>query len=339
VTIASELKPGLFAARTLLSDNDRYAALRFIHVSGVEHVIPCDLCLGEAVPGLCLSDGHYTHTGENLSADTVTGGGGSGVGISLAPSAGHINERLTADRGTGAQTDKVPKYYDAGKEAGESRDSGESQGSAVCRPDRGHLSGCATEIGCGYVDQGNTGDSTGQRLEVRDTVEADPSDHTVDGSHIGCFDCGDYTCRVANCESLSENDRVNLVTVDTSCDCDEGEFAYLKPIIDVLPENLSDEQMRIAVDLILHNAGVFSKHEYDLGRTHLLYHTIDIVDRKPFAQPLRSLPRVYLDTIDQAVDYLLKIGVTEPASSPWASNIVVVAKPGNPIPRITVDYR
>jgi len=34
-----EVKPGLLAARTLLGDDDKYAAIRFINLSGTDQVI------------------------------------------------------------------------------------------------------------------------------------------------------------------------------------------------------------------------------------------------------------------------------------------------------------
>ena len=44
------MRPGLFAARTLLSSSDGFAAIRFINMSGIEQVLKRDLCLGDAVP-------------------------------------------------------------------------------------------------------------------------------------------------------------------------------------------------------------------------------------------------------------------------------------------------
>ncbi len=83
---------------------------------------------------------------------------------------------------------------------------------------------------------------------------------------------------------------------------------------------------------------MFSKDEYDLGRTPLMTHTIDTGDARPIRQGLRRHPQAYLDVIDSEVDKMLASGVVEPASSPWASNIVVVTK-HDKTPRITLDFR
>ena len=54
LTEPREVRPGLLAARTLLADNDEYAAIQFINVSGVAQVIREGHPLDEATP--CPSD-------------------------------------------------------------------------------------------------------------------------------------------------------------------------------------------------------------------------------------------------------------------------------------------
>ena len=85
-------------------------------------------------------------------------------------------------------------------------------------------------------------------------------------------------------------------------------------------------------------SNVFSWNEFDLGRTSLIVHRIDMDDAKPFCQGLRRHPQAYLDVIDTEIAKMEAAGVIEDALSPWASNIVVVAKYDN-TPRITLDYR
>ena len=105
-----------------------------------------------------------------------------------------------------------------------------------------------------------------------------------------------------------------------------------------MPTELSDEQRQIVRDLIIRNAGVFSKHDFDLGRTDPISFCIDTGNNRSIAQPLRRHARAYLDLIDQTVDRILKAGIIEPAASPWSANIVLVAKPGSSTPSVTVDY-
>jgi hypothetical protein len=76
----------------------------------------------------------------------------------------------------------------------------------------------------------------------------------------------------------------------------------------------------------------------DLGQTHLMTHTINTGDAKPIRQGLRRHPMAHLDIIDNQVDKMDAGRVTEPCSSPWASNVVLVGKPDGTY-RLTLDYR
>ena len=58
-------------------------------------------------------------------------------------------------------------------------------------------------------------------------------------------------------------------------------------------------------------------------------HCIDTGDAKPIRQPLRRYPPAHVEAISQQVDDYLKQNVIEPASSPWASNMVLVKKDGS----------
>jgi hypothetical protein len=89
----------------------------------------------------------------------------------------------------------------------------------------------------------------------------------------------------------------------------------------------------------MRNADVFSKHEFDIGCTDLVKYRIDTGDHRPIAEPLKPHARVHLDVIDETVDKMLAAGVVEESSGPWSFNCVVVARPGNNTPRITIDYR
>ena len=77
---------------------------------------------------------------------------------------------------------------------------------------------------------------------------------------------------------------------------------YLKPALDSLPPNLTVEQRDAAIDLLVRNADVFSKHEYVLGRTDLISFKINTGDHGPIARPLSPHPRVHLDVIDKKVE-------------------------------------
>src|SRR5258708_2015726 len=117
-----------------------------------------------------------------------------------------------------------------------------------------------------------------------------------------------------------------------------ADYAHLKPVIDSLPTDLPEAEREEAVLFIQQNEDVFSRNEYDLARTSLITHPIDTGDARPIREGMRRHPQVYNDVIDTEIAKLEACGVIEPASSPWASNVVVVTK-HDKTPRITLDYR
>src|SRR5467141_429855 len=119
---------------------------------------------------------------------------------------------------------------------------------------------------------------------------------------------------------------------------DEVDLSHLQPVLDSLPDSLTDRQRDEACRFVQGYPDVFSRHEFDLGRTTLLEHQIETGDARPIKQGLRKQPQVHLGIIDAEVEKMVAGGVVEPSCSPWASNVVVVTKQDK-TPRITLDYR
>jgi len=121
------------------------------------------------------------------------------------------------------------------------------------------------------------------------------------------------------------------------------DFTHIQPVIDRLPDTLMPEQREQAIALIERNADIFSKHEFDVGCTDLLTARIFTGNNPPHAEPLRRHARVHLGVINDTIQKMKSAGICEDASSPWAANLVVVARlndQGKPTtPRITMDYR
>jgi len=105
-----------------------------------------------------------------------------------------------------------------------------------------------------------------------------------------------------------------------------------------LPEELDDEQRKAVADLLYKYDDVFSKGEFDVGRTHLISHHIDTGQNRPIRQQLRRHPTAYLQAIDDYVEQLLENDIIEPSAGPWSSNIVVVKRKDRRL-RLCVDYR
>ena len=91
-----------------------------------------------------------------------------------------------------------------------------------------------------------------------------------------------------------------------------------------LTAELDFDQRIAAKKLIRDRAGLFSKSDYDIGRTNLVQHVIDTGMHRPFKQPLRHHSLAHLEIIDDHVSEMLWNDVIEPAAAPWASNVVLV---------------
>jgi predicted aspartyl protease len=127
-------------------------------------------------------------------------------------------------------------------------------------------------------------------------------------------------------------------TANTDNSVVPSQIPATQTVIDRLPTHLDDEQRKRTVDLLRSYEDIFSQNEYDIGRTHLVEHTIDTGNNRPIRQSLRRHPIAHLDIIDQQVGEMLEHGIIEPAASPWASNVVLARKKDGSL-RLCVDYR
>ena len=146
--------------------------------------------------------------------------------------------------------------------------------------------------------------------------------------------CSLGTATPAEVSSI-EVDRVNETKSQGVSSRDDD---HLGVVIDSLPSELSENERQQAIRFIHRHSSVFSKSEFDIGRTHLIPHRIDTGDNKPFRQSLRRHPKLHEQFIDDTVDEMLKNDIIEPAASPWASNVVLAKKSDGTL-RFCVDYR
>ena len=116
-----------------------------------------------------------------------------------------------------------------------------------------------------------------------------------------------------------------------------------------LPEHLVDlfERSRANVDAEHHGLvqrclsdfqDVFSRGEFDIGRTDVVRHHINTGDARPIKERPRRHPYCHQEEIQRQVDDLQKRGLIEPSDSPWAANVVLVNKKDG-TKRFCVDYR
>jgi len=80
-------------------------------------------------------------------------------------------------------------------------------------------------------------------------------------------------------------------------DSDTGTHEHVSCLLDTLSVDVSVAQRRTVEEFVRINADVFSKSEYDIGRTHPARHRIDTGDHPPFREPLRRHPVACLSLI------------------------------------------
>jgi len=131
-----------------------------------------------------------------------------------------------------------------------------------------------------------------------------------------------------------ESQRVNKVSV-----CGEGDVPeFIKELVEGIDATVPESESQALEAILMSYIDVFSKDENDLGLTDIIMHYIDTGDAKPVRQQLRKFPPAYVESISKHVDSMLEQGVIEPASSPWAANVVLVKKHDGTL-RCCIDYR
>lgn len=102
---------------------------------------------------------------------------------------------------------------------------------------------------------------------------------------------------------------------------------------------LSAEHPTQAHSLMERYRNVFAFTRNEIGKTEILEHEINTREERPVKLPYRRLPQVYLDAVDEQLDWMIERGIIQWAShSPWAAPLVMVRKRDGSM-RMCVDYR
>ena len=106
-----------------------------------------------------------------------------------------------------------------------------------------------------------------------------------------------------------------------------NDVGHIQCLFEALPTELSEGQKAEAIEFLRKNSEVFSKGEFDIGRTHLVEHKIETNDSRPVRQALKRHLVAYLPLVDEHVQEMQDNGVIEPRiGSEWVSNIGLVRK-------------
>ena len=160
--------------------------------------------------------------------------------------------------------------------------------------------------------------------------------------------CSDIPIRVLNSSSrdvVIERDstiaELEPVMIVEPVRTNESRFCnneWADKLVDEVDTTVTEQQRAGLRDILADYSDCFSKDEFDLGKTTLVKHKIDTGSNAPIRQALRRQPLTHLNEIDRQLTEMLRQGIVEPSSSPWSSNVVIVAKKDGSL-RFCVDYR
>jgi len=101
---------------------------------------------------------------------------------------------------------------------------------------------------------------------------------------------------------------------------------------------LSNNRKVSLIEFLLQRQNDFAWESSQLGRTNLVQHTIDTEDGKVIRKHWYRTSQVERKFIEQEITRLLKEGLIECSTGPWASPVVLVRKK-NGKQRLCIDYR
>lgn len=107
---------------------------------------------------------------------------------------------------------------------------------------------------------------------------------------------------------------------------EEESLAHLTDLYERSSINLSEDEADIFKDLLWNYRDVFSKDEWDLGRTQLTEHEIVTENHRPIKQAPRRVPLALAEEERNAIQQLQVKGIIRPSVSPWSSPLVLVRK-------------
>ena len=146
--------------------------------------------------------------------------------------------------------------------------------------------------------------------------------------------CESYMDNQSGCVSLIKE----TVPLDTTKPASAQLPVYLQDVFARSSVHLDCSQREVLAKLLLDYHQVFARSTDDLGKTNLVQHTINTGNAIPVRQPARRQPLGKREAERAEIQNMLKRGITEPSSSPWSSNVVLVTKKDGS-ERFCVDYR
>ena len=113
---------------------------------------------------------------------------------------------------------------------------------------------------------------------------------------------------------------------------------HVKDMLETVDDSVPIAEIIKLERLLNKYSAAISSGPTDMGFTDVVQHTIDTGDCPPMRQALRPIPIARRQPLDDVLSEQLAAGIIEPARSPYAVNLVLVAKHDGSI-RACCDYR
>ena len=113
---------------------------------------------------------------------------------------------------------------------------------------------------------------------------------------------------------------------------------HLQPVAGKTAHRLDTRQVEMLSGLLVENQDVFVGLDGQVGRTGVVKHTIHTQGARPIKKPPRRFADCQRKVIEQEVNTMLERGIIRESDSPWASQVVLVAKKDGSV-RFCVDFR
>ena len=133
---------------------------------------------------------------------------------------------------------------------------------------------------------------------------------------------------------LCQVQRISSIHTKEVTDEDAEDDKFLQMFNLDVPSEV-DIQLR---DLLLKWKTVFCLNEWDLGKTDLVKHSINLTNETPIKQRHRHIPPAMVDEVRQHLADMLKSGVIRESSSPWSCPLVFARKANGSL-RLCLDLR
>ena len=102
--------------------------------------------------------------------------------------------------------------------------------------------------------------------------------------------------------------------------------------------NLTTNQKQTLLKTLKQYKQVFAEHEYDLGQTALVKHTIPLTDERPIKQRPYRIPYALQEDVKRQVKEMAEHGIIRKSASPWTAPVVMVKKKDGKM-RFCIDFR